>query len=257
MDVAAHPAREPSPAYVRGMTTIDVLAIAAHRDDAELTCGGTLIKAAHQGHRTGIIDLTQGEMGTRGSAATRAAEAASAASVLGLAVRENLGLPDAGITNTPDTRRALATIIRRLKPRVVIAPAPGGRHPDHHVAAQLVRDACFVAGLAKIEPAFPPHRPRKILHTMTYREDVVKPTFVVDITDEFDTKLKAIQCYGSQFDGALQAGEVYPNGEPLYDVIRHQAAHYGTLIRCQYGEPYFTNETMRVDDLMTLDVATF
>jgi len=239
------------------MTTIDVLAIAAHRDDAELTCGGTLIKAAHQGHRTGIIDLTQGEMGTRGSAATRAAEAASAASVLGLAVRENLGLPDAGITNTPDTRRALATIIRRLKPRVVIAPAPGGRHPDHHVAAQLVRDACFVAGLAKIEPAFPPHRPRKILHTMTYREDVVKPTFVVDITDEFDTKLKAIQCYGSQFDGALQAGEVYPNGEPLYDVIRHQAAHYGTLIRCQYGEPYFTNETMRVDDLMTLDVATF
>ncbi len=257
MGVAAHPAREPSPAYVRSMTTIDVLAIAAHRDDAELTCGGTLIKAAHQGHRTGIIDLTQGEMGTRGSAATRAAEAASAASVLGLAVRENLGLPDAGITNTPNTRRALATIIRRLKPRVVIAPAPGGRHPDHHVAAQLVRDACFVAGLAKIEPAFPPHRPRKILHTMTYREDVVKPTFVVDITAEFETKLKAIQCYGSQFDGALQAGEVYPNGEPLYDVIRHQAAHYGTLIRCQYGEPYFTNETMRVDDLMTLDVATF
>ena len=239
------------------MTTIDVLAIAAHRDDAELTCGGTLIKAARQGHRTGIVDLTQGEMGTRGSAATRAAEATAAAAVLGLSVRENLGLPDAGITNTPDTRRALAAIIRRLKPRVVIAPAPGGRHPDHHVAAQLVRDACFVAGLAKIEPAFPPHRPRKILHTMTYREDFVKPTFVVDITDEFETKLKAIQCYGSQFDGALQAGEVYPNGEPLYDVIRHQAAHYGTLIRCQYGEPYLTNETMRVDDLMTLDVATF
>ena len=257
MDVAAHPARGPSPAYVRGMTTIDVLAIAAHRDDAELTCGGTLIKAARQGHRTGIVDLTQGEMGTLGSAATRGAEAAAAAAVLGLSVRENLGLPDAGITNTPDTRRALATIIRRLKPRVVIAPAPGGRHPDHHVAAQLVRDACFVAGLAKIEPAFPPHRPRKILHTMTYREDFVKPTFVVDITDEFETKLKAIQCYGSQFDGAIQAGEVYPNGEPLYDVIRHQAAHYGTLIRCQYGEPYLTNETMRVDDLMTLDVATF
>ncbi len=257
MDVLAHPARVPSPAYVWGMTTIDVLAIAAHRDDAELTCGGTLIKAVRQGHRTGIVDLTQGEMGTRGSAATRAAEAAAAASVLELSVRENLGLPDAGITNTPDTRRALATIIRRLQPRVVIAPAPGGRHPDHHVAAQLVRDACFVAGLAKIEPAFPPHRPHKILHTMTYREDIVKPTFVVDITDEFEIKLKAIQCYGSQFDGALQAGEVYPNGEPLYDVIRHQAAHYGTLIRCQYGEPYFTSETMRIDDLMELDVATF
>jgi bacillithiol biosynthesis deacetylase BshB1 len=238
------------------MTTVDVLAIAAHRDDVELTCGGTLVKLARQGRRTGIVDLTQGEMGTRGSAETRAEEASRAAAVLQVRHRENLALPDAAIMNSPETRRALATVIRRLQPQVVIAPAPRGRHPDHVVAAQLVRDACFLAGLTKLEPEHPPHRPRKVLHAVAYREDPEKPTFVVDISAEFETKLQAIRCYASQFDGALQAG-VYPNGEPLYDVIRHQAAHYGSLIRCRYGEPFLTSETMRVDDLMALEVATF
>ena len=239
------------------MTTVDVLAIAAHRDDVELTCGGTLVKLARQGRRTGIVDLTQGEMGTRGSAETRAEEASRAAAVLQVRHRENLALPDAAIMNSPETRRALATVIRRLQPQVVIAPAPRGRHPDHIVAAQLVRDACFLAGLTKLEPEHPPHRPRKVLHAVAYREDPEKPTFVVDISAEFETKMQAIRCYASQFDGALQAGEVYPNGEPLYDVIRHQAAHYGSLIRCRYGEPFLTSETMRVDDLMALEVATF
>ncbi|MFI5232472.1 MAG: bacillithiol biosynthesis deacetylase BshB1 [Gemmatimonadales bacterium] len=239
------------------MPTVDILAIFAHRDDAELLAGGSLAKAARQGHRTAILDLTQGEMGTRGSAATRAAEAAEASKALGVTVRENLELPDAGITNTPETRRALATVIRRLKPQVVIAPALRGRHPDHHVTAELVRDACFVAGLAKIEPSHPPHRPRKVLHAMSFREDHEKPTFVVDISAEFETKLAAIKCYASQFDGAIQGGEVYPNGEPLYDIIRHQAAHYGSLIRCRYGEPFHTSETMRVDDLTALEVASF
>src|ERR1019366_3913865 len=203
------------------MSTVDVLAIFAHRDDAELNAGGTLVKLGRQGRRTGILDLTQGEMGTRGSAATRAAEAAEAANVLGIAVRENLELPDAGITNTPETRRAVAAVIRRLKPQVVIAPA------------------------------------RKVLHALSFREDHEKPTFVVDISDEFETKLAAIKCYASQFDGAIQGGEVFPNGEPLYDIIRHQAAHYGSLIRCRYGEPFHTAETMRVDDLMALEVETF
>ena len=239
------------------MPTVEILAIFAHRDDAELNAGGSLAKAARQGHRTGILDLTQGEMGTRGSAATRAAEAAEASKALGIAVRENLELPDAGITNTPETRRALATVIRRLKPQVVIAPALRGRHPDHHVTAQLVRDACFVAGLAKIEPEHPPHRPRKVLHAMSFREDHEKPTFVVDISETFEMKMAAIKCYSSQFDGAIQGGEVYPNGEPLYDIIRHQAAHYGSLIRCRYGEPFHTAETMRVDDLTALEVASF
>lgn len=239
------------------MTTVDVLAIAAHRDDVELTCGGTLVKLAMQGRRTGIVDLTQGEMGTRGSADTRADEASRAASILGVQQRENLALPDAAVENNPSTRRALAALIRRLQPRVVIAPAPLGRHPDHGVTAQLVRDACFLAGLAKLEPEHPAHRPHKVLHALTYREDPVKPTFVVDISDAFERKLEAVRCYASQFEGARQAGEVYPNGEPLYDLIRHQAAHYGSLIRCRYGEPFLTTETMRVDDLMALDVSTF
>ena len=239
------------------MTRVDILAIAAHRDDVELTCGGTLIKAADLGRRTAILDLTQGETGTRGSATLRAREASRAAQILGVQARENLGLPDAGIVNTPETREELARAIRRFAPRVVIAPAPRGRHPDHRATADLVRDASFIAGLAKIAPEVPKHRPFKVVHTVTYREDFEKPTFVVDVTAEFERKLDAVRCYGSQFDGQIQAGEVFPNGEPLYDIVRHQAAHYGSLIRTRYGEPFYTTETMRVDDLTTLEVSTF
>ena len=239
------------------MHSVDILAIAAHRDDVELTCGGTLIKAASLGRRTAILDLTQGETGTRGSADIRAAEASRAAEVLGVQARENLGLPDAGIVNTPDTRAELARVIRRFRPRVVLAPAPRGRHPDHRAAAELVRDACFVAGLAKVAPDVPKWRPHKVVHCVTYREDFSKPTFVVDVSDEFERKLEAIRCYESQFEDVTQAGEVYPNGEPLLDVVRHQAAHYGTLIRSRYGEPFFTYETMRVDDIAALEVSTF
>jgi bacillithiol biosynthesis deacetylase BshB1 len=239
------------------MLSVDVLAIAAHRDDVELTCGGTLIAAVRHGRTTAVVDLTQGEMGTRGSAELRAAEASRAAEILGLSARENLGLPDAGIVNTPETRERLARVIRRFRPRVVLAPAPWGRHPDHRVAAELVRDACFVAGLKKADPETPPHRPHKVAHCLAYREDPVKPTFVVDISDAFELKMDAIRCYDSQFAGVTQAGEVYPTGEPLYDVLRHQAAHYGSLIRTRYGEPFFTYETMRVDDIASLEVATF
>ena len=239
------------------MTPLDILAIGPHPDDAELICGGTLAKAAREGRRTGILDLTRGEMGTRGSVETRAAEAAAAAKVLGVQWRENLGLPDAAIENGPETRGALARLLRQLRPQVVIAPAPRGRHPDHRVASQLVRDACFLAGIRKVDPATEPHRPRKLLYAIAYREDHVKPTFVVDISADFETKLRAVACYESQFAGLTQAGEVFPTGEPLADVIRHQSAHYGSLIRCAYGEPYFTQETMRVDDVMALQVESF
>jgi N-acetylglucosamine malate deacetylase 1 len=238
------------------MTTVDVLAIAAHRDDAELTCGGTLIRAAMLGRRTAVVDLTAGELGTRGSAELRAEEAARAAEVMGLASRENLGLPDAGVANTPETREKLARLVRSFRPSVVIAPSLSGRHPDHHISAQLVRDACFVAGLVKIAPDVAVFRPRKVVHCLAYREDGVKPTFVVDITDAFEKKLEAVRCYASQFDGVTQAGEMFPNGEPLYDLVRHQAAHYGSLIRVRYGEPFYTPETMRVDDIATLEVAS-
>ena len=236
---------------------VDVLAIAAHRDDVELTCGGTLLRAASLGRRTAIVDLTAGEMGTRGSAKLRQEEAERAAAILGASARENLGLPDAGIVNTPETRARLAVLIRKYRPRVVIAPAMKGRHPDHRITAELVRDACFVSGLRKLEPDHPAHRPFKVVHCMSYRQDFEKPTFVVDISDVFEKKLQAIAAFGSQFEGATQAGEVYPNGDPLLDVVRLQNGYYGSLIRTRFGEPFFTFETVRVDDIASLDVTTF
>src|SRR2546423_9900845 len=151
--------------------TVDLLAIAAHRDDVELTCAGTLIKAAKQGYRPAVVELTAGEMGTRGDARSRAAEAESAAKIMRLSARENLGLPDAGIVNDPATRETVARAIRAFAPKIVIAPARQGRHPDHRTTAELVRDACFVSGLAKVAPEGPKHRPAKVLHCVTFAQD--------------------------------------------------------------------------------------
>ena len=241
------------------MSTVDLLAIFPHPDDAELTCGGTILKSVRQGYRVGILDLSLGEMASRGTVDTRAEEAARAAAILQVSLRENLRLPDSGLTNDAPTRLAVARVIRRLKPSIVIttAPSPFGRHPDHRVTAELVRDAVFMSGLKTIEPDLPAHRPRKVLHSITYREDYLKPTFVVDVSDVMEEKLAAIGTYASQFEGATQAGEVYPNGEPLLDIIRHQAAHYGSLIRVRYGEPFHTTETVQVDDVVAMPVSTF
>lgn len=241
------------------MTTVDLLAIFPHPDDAELTCGGTLLKAAKRGYKVGILDLSAGEMASRGSVSQRSDESTRAAEILRVSIRENLGFPDSSMVNTPETRLAVARVIRRLKPGVVIttAPSPFGRHPDHRITAELVRDACFVAGLKTLAPDLPAHRPRKVLHSITYREDYLKPTFVVDVSGEMEEKLAAIGTYQSQFSGTTQAGEVYPNGEPLLDIIRHQAAHYGSLIRVRYGEPFHTTETVEVDDVVTMSVSTF
>lgn len=236
---------------------VDLLAIAAHRDDVELTCGGTLIKAAKQGRNVAVIDLTAGEMGTKGDAKTRADEAERAAQIMKLSARENLGLPDAAIVNDPSTRTLVARAIRKFKPRVVIAPARQGRHPDHRVTAELVRDACFIAGLAKMAPDVPKHRPHKVVHCVSFRQDFEKPTFVVDISDEMEQKLQAIACFKSQFEGVTQAGEVYPTGAPLLDVVRTFGTYYGAMIRTRYGEPFTTTETMRVDDVLALEVSTF
>jgi bacillithiol biosynthesis deacetylase BshB1 len=214
---------------------VDLLAVFAHRDDAELNCGGTLAKAARMGHRVGILDLTQGEMGTRGSAKIREAESNAAAKVLGVAVRENLGLPDANITNEQSTREQLVRAIRKFRPRVVLCPALEGRHPDHRIAAQLVRDACFLSGLAKVAPDTEKHRPLKILHCLSFRQDFVRPSFVIDVSDDFEKKIEAIRCYASQFEGAIQAGEVYPNSEPLEDVIRHTSAVWRALFHDRNG----------------------
>jgi len=233
---------------------VDLLAIAAHRDDVELTCGGTLAKAARAGHRVGIVDLTQGESGTRGDAATRAAEATRAAAALGVHLRLNAGMPDAHLANDEASRTKVVELIRRTKPKVVILPYPVGRHPDHRIASELGRDACYLAGLAKYGGGGEPHRPFKVLYALAYREDPVKPSFVVDISDSFEAKMQAIRCYASQFGGAKAAGEIFPTGQDLYELIRVQSAHYGSLIRRPYGEPFFTHETLAVEDVLELGV---
>lgn len=233
---------------------VDLLAIAAHRDDVELTCAGTLLKAVGQGYRTGILDLTAGEGGTRGTAALRGQEADAATKILGLSERRNAGLPDAHLQNDEATRRALVGLIRYFAPRVVILPFPVGRHPDHRVASEAARDACFLAGLARYDAPGAAHRPHKILYSLAYREAPVKPTFVVDISDQFARKLAAIKCYASQFDGAKAAGEIFPTGQDLYSLVETQNAHYGSLIRCRYGEPFYTDETILVDDVVKLEV---
>lgn len=234
--------------------TIDLLAIAAHRDDVELTCGGTLLRARDQSYTTGILDLTQGETGTRGSAELRAQEAANAARVLGVSERRNAQLPDAHLANNDETRRIVVEHIRHFAPRVVILPFAVGRHPDHRIASELGRDACFLAGLTRYDAGGAPHRPHKILYALAYREDPVQPTFVVDITDQFERKMEAIRCYASQFDGARAAGEIFPTGQDLYSLVETQSRHYGSLIRRGFGEPYFTAETMLVSDVVALDV---
>ncbi len=238
------------------MKQADVLAICAHPDDSELICGGTLARSVSLGRSAGILALTGGELGSRGSPDLRARESGAAAKVLGLALHETLGLPDGAVVNNPENRTKLATFIRQAKPSVVITHGLKGRHPDHAITAQLVRDACFVAGLKNINPDVPPHRPKKILHALSFREDNEKPTFVVDITEVFEKKLEAVRCYASQFADVKQAGELFPNGESLLDLMRHHAAHYGSLIRTRYGEPFHTDETMRVDDVTQLEVSS-
>ena len=234
--------------------SVHLLAIAAHRDDVELTCGGLLLKALDQGYSTAILDLTAGETGTRGSAELRAREAEAAARILGVSERRNAGLPDAHLANDEPTRKVLIEAIRDLAPRVVVLPFPIGRHPDHRIASEVGRDACYLAGLSKYPAAGTPHRPFKVLYALSYREDPVKPTFLVDISAQFERKLEAIKCYASQFDAATSAGEIFPTGQDLYSRIATQNGHYGSQIRARYAEPYYTHETVLVDDVVKLGV---
>ena len=240
------------------MEPLDILAVVAHPDDAELICGGSLLKSAAQGLRTGILDLTRGEMGSRGSPELRAREAEEAGAILGLAVRRNAGLPDSQLQNTPETRARVAGILRELRPRIIITHWLHGRHPDHRAAAELAYDAAFLAGLKNFDATGEAFRPFKVIHALSFREDAEKPTFVVDITAEMDKKLEAIRSYGSQFVNVSSAGEVFPGGDRSFeDQIRAQGARAGSLIRAGYGEPFWTRETMRVSSLANLDVSTF
>lgn len=235
----------------------DLLAIFAHPDDAELLVGGTLARSAEAGYRTAAVDLTRGELGTKGTPEIRAREAAAAAEVLGLAGRENLELPDGGLANGDATRRVVVEAIRRHRPRVVVTHYAVGRHPDHRVASELVRDSCFLAGLANYPADGGRHRPEKVCFALSYREDGVKPTFVVDTSAQFERKLRAMQCFASQWDGTTtQGGEAYPTGQPLWELIRTHDARAGSLVRAAYGEPFWTAETMRVEDILAVGAST-
>ncbi len=235
------------------METVDVLAIAAHPDDAELLVGGTLLRAADQGYRTAILDLTGGESGTWGSADVRAQEAAAAGRILGLSARENAGLPDGALENTPANRATVAGHLRRLRPSTVILHGPGGRHPDHRAARELGHDACFVAGLRRAPVDGEPFRPHKILYALSYDETDTRPRFVVDVTEQMERKLEAIFAYRSQFTDRTWAGDVFGGGDrPLRDQILAHAAHYGSWIRRPYGEPFWTRETVEVEDVVKL-----
>ncbi len=235
--------------------TVELLAIVAHPDDAELLCGGTLARAADQGYRTGILDLTGGEAGSWGDPGTRQAEAARAGAVLGVVARRSAMLPDGALEDTPEARAIVAGHIRELRPRAVILQWLEGRHPDHVAASRLGYNACYVAGLRNADVRGEPWRPLKVLYTLSYREDAPKPTFVVDITAQMERKLQAIFAFGTQFEGKSAMGEVFGGGDrPLREQILAHHAHYGSLIRRPYGEPFWTRETMRVDDVVALEV---
>jgi bacillithiol biosynthesis deacetylase BshB1 len=253
---------------------LDILAIAAHRDDVEQTCGGTLLKAAQRGQRTGILDLTQGEMGTRGTAEDRAREAADAARILGAVWRRALEIPDGRVENTYENRLKVASVIREARPRVVILPYWKGRHPDHYTASTLGYEACFLAGLSKLalssQPSaagqtnpgsetvdkeskpLAPHRPFKIIYATLYYD--IRPTFVVDIGEQFEKKFASILAYKSQFSDQEAGKDLFPAHNEIRARIDSMARFYGALGGVTYAEPFLQKEVGMIDDLLAIPV---
>ncbi len=264
---------------------IDILALAAHRDDVEQTCGGTLLKMAERGYRTGILDLTQGEMGTRGTAEDRAREAAEAARILKVSWRHALDIPDGRVENTWENRLKIVRVLREQRPRVLILPYWEGRHPDHYTASILGYEASFLAGLAKLDldqvsvgqrfadkalkgrgfsrpggdsdksgalapESLAPHRPFKIIYASLYRD--VRPTFVVDITDQFETRFAALMAYKSQFTDQEAGSGIFPAQKEIRARVESMARYYGTLGGVTYAEPFVQKEIGLVDDVMAI-----
>src|SRR5690348_8666816 len=233
---------------------LDLLAIAAHPDDVELTCGGTMIKMARRGHKIGILDLTAGEMGTRGTPETRAKEAARAAKLMGVAWRGTLGVPDSDVQPSRQNKLKLAAVIRELRPKTVILPYWEARHPDHYHASELGYEGCFLAGLKQLPLTGEAYRPFKILYSISYAD--VRPTFVVDISDQYEQRHKAILAFASQFrpQKGEKASKVHLAIDRLEDEMNQLARHYGQLIGVQYGEPFLQKELMKVEDVVKLEV---
>lgn len=247
--------------------SLDILAIAAHRDDVEQTCAGTLLKAAQVKRRTGILDLTRGEMGTRGSAEDREREANDAAKILSVVWRRALDIPDGRVENTWENRLKVASVIRETRPRVVILPYWKGRHPDHYTASVLGYEACFLAGLAKLGAKgqgpgtridshpiseLSPHRPFKIIYATLYYD--IRPTFVVDISDQFEGKFASILAYKSQFGDQEAGKDIFPAHQEIRARVESMARFYGMLGGVTYGEPFHQKEVGLVDDLLAIPV---
>lgn len=248
---------------------LDILAIAAHRDDVEQTCGGTLLKSAQRGQRTGILDLTQGEMGTRGTADDRGREATDAAKILGVQWRRALDIPDGRVENTWENRLKVAAVIRETRPRVIILPYWKGRHPDHYTASILGYEACFLAGLAKLALSPPaasaqspsgtnqsesraPHRPFKIIYATLYYD--IRPTFVVDISGQFEGKFASILAYKTQFSNQEAGKDLFPALEEIRARVDAMARFYGMLGGVTHAEPFLQKEVGLVDDLLAIPV---
>src|SRR5712692_6557264 len=231
---------------------LDILAIAAHPDDIEQTCGGALIRMAEMGYRTGVLDLTAGEMGSRGTPEIRVKESEVAAQLLLLAWRSNMHLPDARLENAVSVRMSLAAEIRNLRPRVVILPYWDARHPDHYRACEIGYESCFLAGLKKLDEATEPHRPHKVIYSSLYAN--VTPSFVVDISAQFERRMAALFAYDSQYGQTAEASALFPQQQEIHDRLAAIARFYGNLIGVKYGEPFVVKETMRVDDITTMGV---
>lgn len=232
---------------------LDLLSITAHPDDTELTCGGTIIKMVQAGYKVGLLDLTAGESGTQGSPELRARESARASRVMGIAHRENLGLPDAALDHRREFKLKIAARLRALRPRTVILPYWAGRHPDHYTAGQIGYEACFIAGLSKAPIDGRPFRPHKIIYSTMYVPSVV-PTFVVDITRQLERKLKAVVAYSSQFSPKEDQQNLFPSQTDLRERVASLARHFGLMIGVRYGEPFVTREVAAVEDVVAMPV---
>lgn len=224
---------------------LDLLAFAAHRDDTEITCGGLLLRMAEKGYKVGACDLTQGEMGTLGSAADRKAECEEATRILGLAARVNCEFPDSGLFNVREYQARVVEVIREHRPKVVVLPGHEQRHPDHRITPQLVFDACFFAGLEKFGKG-PKHRPTKILYCHSSQFDERRPSFVVDVTAVMEKKIAAVLAYRTQF----------PDRDKTTEWLRARARTYGMMIGATYGEGYVQREVMQVEDVVSLPGAS-
>ena len=247
---------------------LDILAIAAHRDDVEQTCGGTLLKMAQRGHRTGILDLTQGEMGTRGTAEDRRREAEKAAEILKVSWRLALDIPDGRVENTWENRLKVARVIREQRPRVVILPYWQGRHPDHYNCSVLGYEACFLAGLSKLDVSalsnqqsafsqesadmLPPHRPFKVIYATLYYD--IRPTFVVDISEQFEARFQSMMAYKSQFSDQEAGKDLFPAQAEIRARVEAMARFYGLMGGVTYAEPFLQKEVGLVEDLTLIPV---